>query len=212
MMLALGLPVVFVNWLMNCVYSVSYAILLNGKPGVPFPFKKGLRQGDPLSPFLFAIAMKYLSRLLEGLENNHDYKFHPRCGRNKITHLLFADDLLLFSYGSVKFVKAVMDCFREFSKCSGLVANVEKCEVFMVGINEDGMNSICESIGMPSGQHPIRYLGVPLSSMKVTYGACKPLIEKVIHRIHHWTSRFLTYAGRLTLVQSIVSSLYTFWG
>lgn len=81
---------------MSCVTTVSYSIVVNGNPSQPFKAAKGLRQGDPISPFLFAIAMEYLSRLLNGLKKDRKYRFHPSCSKLGITHLSFADDLLIF--------------------------------------------------------------------------------------------------------------------
>lgn len=63
--------------------------------------------------------MDYLSRLLGELPDDPDFKYHPRCSKSRMTHLLFADDLLLFSYGSVRSVGGVMDCFLKFSRCVG---------------------------------------------------------------------------------------------
>lgn len=104
-----------------CVKLVSYSIVVNGKPCKLSSVAEGNRQGDPILSFLFAIAMKYLSRLLEELPNNPKFKFLPRCSKNKITHLLFADDLLLFNHGSLEFINAMMECFFNFSKCSVLM-------------------------------------------------------------------------------------------
>lgn len=70
--------------------------------------QKGSRQGDPMSHFLFALSMEYLLRCVNELEENDRFKFHPRCKRNKITHLMLVDDLLLFSHGDMESVKQLM--------------------------------------------------------------------------------------------------------
>lgn len=95
-MKALGFPSLFTDWIYACVSSVSYSILLNGIPCAPFYTKKGLRQGDPFSPFMFSIGMEYLSRRLMQLKVDPNFNFHPRCERMNLTHM-FADDLLMFS-------------------------------------------------------------------------------------------------------------------
>lgn len=82
----------------------------------------------------------------------------------------------------------------------------------MGGVSDTIRDEIIAKLGMPLGQLLFRYWGVPLSSKKLTYNVCRPLLEKISGRIFHWTSRLLTYAGRLALIQSIVSSLYTLWG
>lgn len=74
----LGFPMQFVRWIMACVKTVNYSVLINGAPSKPFSAKKGLRQGDPVSPFLFAIGMEYLSRCLAELQANPDFNYHPK--------------------------------------------------------------------------------------------------------------------------------------
>ncbi|XP_075111638.1 uncharacterized protein LOC142181893 [Nicotiana tabacum] len=93
-------------------------------------FATGLRQGDSISPFLFALAMKYLSRLLTNLKNEKQFHFHPKCKKLGITHLSFADDLLLFSRGDNQSVAMLKQCFDQFSTASGLKANLNKSSVY----------------------------------------------------------------------------------
>lgn len=101
-----------------------------GEHSPPFEAAKGLRQGDPMSPFLFAIAMEYLSRSLNELKHIKDFKYHPQCAKLGITHLCFAEDLLLFSKGDVNSIKARQQCFQHFSNASGLQANLGKSSIY----------------------------------------------------------------------------------
>lgn len=82
MMLEVGFPFKFVQWVMKCITTVTYPILFNGKHLAPFKASKGLRQGDPMSRCLIAIGMKYLSRCVVTLCDNRDCGFHPKCKKN----------------------------------------------------------------------------------------------------------------------------------
>ena len=106
-MFGLGFPEMFVQWVMKCVKTVNYSIVVNGQISQSFEAAKGLRQGYPMSPFLFAIAMEYLSRLLKGLREDKQFKYHPRCSKLEITHLCFANDVLMFARGDLESVKAI---------------------------------------------------------------------------------------------------------
>nr|XP_009772314.1 PREDICTED: uncharacterized protein LOC104222732 [Nicotiana sylvestris] len=86
---------------MTCVTTVSYTIFVNGKPTRPFDARRGVRQGGPLSPYLFVLAMEYLTRILKTLKEKPDLNYHPRCETLHIVQLSFADDLLLFCRGDV---------------------------------------------------------------------------------------------------------------
>ncbi|XP_070004761.1 uncharacterized protein [Nicotiana sylvestris] len=84
---------------MECVTTVNYYIVINGESTLPFDAARGLPQRDPISPFLFAIIMEYLSRSLITLKEEKQFKYHPRCSKLNITHLCFANDLLMFAKG-----------------------------------------------------------------------------------------------------------------
>lgn len=72
-----------------------------------------------MSPFLFALGMKYLSRCLGQLKSDPSFKFHPRCKKLNITHLMFADDLLMFTKVDRASLQLVFDAFSKFSQASG---------------------------------------------------------------------------------------------
>ena len=131
----LGFPDMFIQWVMKCVKIVNYTIVVNRQSTQRFDASKGLRQGDPMSPFLFAIAMEYLSRLLKGLREEKMFKYHPKCSKLAITHLCFADDLLLFSRGDLESIKMLQRCFSDFSQASDckqilqkVLFTVEECK------------------------------------------------------------------------------------
>ncbi|XP_057982221.1 uncharacterized mitochondrial protein AtMg01250-like [Malania oleifera] len=132
-MVNLNFPDQMIVWVMECVTTTSFSISLNGRLNGFFKGRKGLRQGDPLSPLLFVICLEYLSRLLKSLEDKFRFKFHPKCEELKITHLVFADDLM-FSKGDAISVKFLMDCLNEFSQCSRLTANNLKSNLYQSGM------------------------------------------------------------------------------
>lgn len=136
MMNELGFPSLFLRWVMACISSVSYTILTNGFPSPKYPNMKGLRQGDPISPFLFAFAMEYWSRKLKMMSRDGEFSFHPKCKRNNIVSLMFVDDFLVFCKADQASVLAVKQQLVNISESSSLCPNMEKSEVYFGGIGE----------------------------------------------------------------------------
>ncbi|XP_056688471.1 uncharacterized protein [Spinacia oleracea] len=123
----LGFPSRFIGWIMQCLQTVSYSILINGMPTTPIPAKKGLRQGDSLSPYLCAIGMEYLSRCLTSLNTDTTFRYHLRCKKVDLTHMMFADDLLLFARGDSESVDAIFKAFRtlvNYTECKPLIEKI----------------------------------------------------------------------------------------
>ncbi|XP_059306466.1 uncharacterized protein LOC132057894 [Lycium ferocissimum] len=120
--------------------------------------KRGIRQGDPMSPYLFVIAMEYLQRELNVLAGNKQFQFHPRCKKLKVMHICFADDLLMFCKAELNSIKLLQ---RSLLKILTL------------------KQEILSHLGYCEGALPFKYLGVPLSSKKLTVAQCMPLVEKI---------------------------------
>ena len=157
-----------------------------------------------MSPFLFAIAMEYFSRLLKGLKEEKNFKYHPKCSKLDIIHLCFADDLLLFSRDDLNSIKALQKCFSEFSQASGLQANITKSSIYCGRVKREVRPQIVQQLGYTIEELSFKYLGVPLSSKKLTTIQWYPLIDKIMARINSWTAKKLSYAGRAQLVKTVL--------
>nr|XP_016476659.1 PREDICTED: uncharacterized protein LOC107798203 [Nicotiana tabacum] len=206
-----GRKKIIVRWIMACISTVTYSVLINGRPTDPFEAKKGLRQGDPLSPFLFVLTIEYLSRSLKTLKEDKKFQYHPRCARFNLVQLGFADDLLLFCRGDVQSVQILYQLFQKFSAALGLVANLNKSCINFGGVNQSTQQQIKEILGYKKGEFPFRYLGVPMSTKRLSAIQCVPLIEKMLHRIQNWATKYLSYAGKAVLVKSVLFAIQIFW-
>ncbi len=85
LMLEMGFPYQLFTWIMACLTTVSYSFNVNGELTIPFAGRKGLRQGDLISPYLFVLCMEYLNRCLMGLKEKQGFHFHPRCKKMNLT-------------------------------------------------------------------------------------------------------------------------------
>lgn len=183
MLIEFGFPGEFVKWIMLCVTTPKFSIKVNGGNHGFFAGKRGLRQGDPVSPLLFVLMMEYLSRILNSMGNLPDFRFHPMCKKLKLTHLIFADDLMIFCKGNMESVNRVMEALAHFTKVSGLEANMEKSSLFLAGVDDGIRDQLLIRIGFTIGEFPIKYLGLPLSPKKWKLMDCHALIDKITQRI-----------------------------
>lgn len=154
----------FKRWIMTCVTNPAYSIMLNGSLHGYIKGKKGLRQGDPLSPLLFTICMEYLSRLLRHVSEMEGFLFHSMCASMKLCHLVFADDLLIFSKGNFKSVFLLLRAFATFSSATGLAANVAKSSIYTCNMAQDDVKRLKDASGFSLGSLPFKYLGIPDSA------------------------------------------------
>lgn len=176
-----------------------------------FPSKRGLRQGDPMSPYLFVLGVEYLARVMEGLNHNPRFKFHPRCKVLKVKSLAFADDLMAFckaDYTSPILLKEALD---EFLAASGLSINLQKSNIFFAAVNPSLKQYLLSRLGFKEGKLPMKYLGVPLIDSKLTVDDCQPIIEKIKKKLNMWCAKKLSYAGKMELINSVPFHYQVYW-
>ena len=175
----MNFPPIFTHWIMACLSSVKFTIALNGQQGNMFPGQRSLKQGDPLSPLLFVLTMEYLSRLFKKASSLLEFKYHHHCKKLRLTHLMFADDLIIFCKAHPKSLKILMEAFKEFTKCSGLKANLTKSQIVFGGDCHQVHHDCLRIIGFTEGQLPLKYLGIPITSSRLTKIECRTLVEKI---------------------------------
>lgn len=178
---------IFIHWIEACVCATSFSVGFNGSLHGSFKGKRGLRQGDPLSPYLFVIAMNCLSLALNQAARRGDFKYHSKCERTGLTHLCFADDLLIFCDGSVESVNSILVVLRHFEARSRLGMSVDKTYIYYAGLKPLEMEAISTSTGLTAGSLPVRYLGVPLCTKKLSMLNCAPLIQSIKSKFLTWT-------------------------
>jgi len=210
-MACLGFPKLFLIWLKACICSPMFSVKINDAMAGYFKGTQGLRQGDPLSPYLFVIVMEVLSLMIKKAASNTSFKYHWRTKDVGITHLCFADDLIVFCHGDLNSVSLLYNALQEFSSISGLQINSSKSHCFLSNVSPLVEEQILNLLSFPKGSLPMRFLGVPLITSKLKHQDCQPLMQRIVAKVHSWTSRFLSYAGRLQLIKTVLFSIQSYW-
>ncbi|GJQ89910.1 RNA-directed DNA polymerase, eukaryota, reverse transcriptase zinc-binding domain protein [Tanacetum coccineum] len=176
-----------VGWIMTRVSSSAFSICVNGQVHGYFKGARGLRQGDPISPYLFTLVMEVLNLIMiKNIEAEGNFKYHAGCKELKITHLCFADDLMVLCHGDSQSISIVKNSLNEFSNYSGLLPNLKKSTVFFGSIKENLKNDLLKISPFSIGVLPMKYLGVRLLAKCLGVNDCKGLIEKT-----YWASVYL---------------------
>lgn len=141
----LRLPQNMVDVMMRCISSTSLQVLWNGETTESFVPTRGIRQGDPLSPYIYVICMESLTHLIEEAVQVGSWKA-VRASRNgpHLSNLAFADDLILFGEASMDQAKTIMTCLGKFCDMSGSKVSTAKSKIyFSNNTSEEIRGGIC---------------------------------------------------------------------
>jgi len=210
-LLTLDFPQEFVHWIMLCVTTASFSVQVNRELAGYFNSLRGLRQGCSLTPYLFVIVMDVLSKKLDRAAGLRKFGYHPKCKNLGLTHLSFADDIMVLTDGKLRSLEGIVEVFDSFAKQSGLKISMAKTTIYFAGISKSVCKEFEDQFHFAVGRLPVRYLCLPLVTKRFTSQDYSPLLEQIKRRIGTWTARFLSYAGRLNLVSSVLWSICNFW-
>nr|GEV15528.1 hypothetical protein [Tanacetum cinerariifolium] len=201
-----------IGWIMECVTSTSFSISINGCLHGYFKGKRGLRQGDPISLYLFTLIMEVLTLMLHRrVRISNTFTYHWYCANLNIIKLCFADDLFLLAHGDVDSARVIMESLDEFKEALGLTPSILKSKAYFCNVLNYVKLGILNILPFEEGWIPVKYLGVPLVPSRLIYRDCTELMEKMKRRICDWKNKFLSFAGRTQLVRFVLSSMRIYW-
>uniref|UniRef100_A0A803Q614 Reverse transcriptase domain-containing protein n=1 Tax=Cannabis sativa TaxID=3483 RepID=A0A803Q614_CANSA len=204
-------PSWFISWIMTCLKGTNYHPRLNERIQGSFKGKKGLRQGDPMSPLLFVLIMDYLTRLLRQSSKEKGFGFHRLCKNLRLMNLCFADDLVIFCKGNLNSIRLTQDAFERFCNDTGLSANTLKSHIYFGGVRDEIKSKILNIVKIEEGGFPLKYLGVNLRPTKWKAEDCGIILDKLNKNLKYWVSRNLSFAGRAQLIHSVLLAIRNFW-
>ncbi|XP_058746209.1 uncharacterized protein LOC131619086 [Vicia villosa] len=140
-----------------------------------------------------------------------NFHHHSKCKKLATTDLIFTDDVLLFCKGGHGSVEFLLQTITTFSASTCLIINPQKCKAYYGGKDERTKLDLQMLTKFDESILPFRYLGVPLSSKRLTIAHYLPLIDWILSKVKHWTSKLLSYAGRFQLVRSVSFAIAQFW-
>lgn len=208
MMRDMGFGALWISWIRECVSSASMSVLINGGPTKEFNVKRGLRQGDPLSPFLYLIVAEGLSRMIKRA-CDIGY-FNPVCvGSNNVavSHLQFADDSLIMGEGCDTSIRTIKGILRYFELFSGLKINFSKSSLVCFGCDESQAQEWANYLNCQIGSCPFTYLGLPVGGKARDRSTWNKVKEKFEKRLGAWENKFLSLGGRLVPTNSVLNAL-----
>ena len=128
-----------------------------------------------------------------------------------MTHLMFADDLIIFCKVKPTAVQILVEAFKVFTSCTSLKADLDKSQIVFRGDCTHTQTECLETTGFVEEKLPFKYLGMPITASRLTKVECRLLVEKITARILTWTSRQISYAGRVVLVNIVLFGMYNYW-
>lgn len=199
----------WVELVLKCVSSVSYSVICNGNTGRTFLPTRGLRQGDPLSPFLFLFCGEGISSLMRLAEGDNVLKGVKATRHGPaITHLLFVDDCILFAEATEGGAHSLKQILKDYEVSSGQCINFDKSMVFFSTNTKDREREVVSQIlGVRRANDLERYLGLPSMVGRRKRSSFQILKDRLKQKIDNWSVRFLSQGGKEVFIKAVLQAI-----
>ncbi|GKD58632.1 RNA-directed DNA polymerase, eukaryota, reverse transcriptase zinc-binding domain protein [Tanacetum coccineum] len=201
-----GFGIKWRGWIQNCLNSSKGSILVNGSPTEEFQFYKGLKQGDPLSPFLFILVMESLHISFQRVVDVGMFTGIKLSSSLNISHLFYADDAIFLGQWNDSNIDTLVHVMECFYRVSGLRINLCKSKIMGIHVDADRIKSAASKLGCLVLNTPFLYLGTKVGENMSRVHAWKEVIVKIKSRLSNWKLKTLSIGGRFTLLKSVLGS------
>lgn len=202
----LGFPSRWRDWLSLLFTTASTSVLLNGVAGLPLRHHRGLRQGDPLSPLLFDLAIDPLHGLL--LQASASGLLPPFPAREASSRIsLYADDAIISAKPVRRELSSLLDIVTRFGDASGLRINISKCSVAPIRCQGIDLDTVLHGFDGQRVGFPITYLGLPLSMGRLKLAHLQYALDRARAKLATWKGKLMNAGGRRVLTRSVLDSL-----
>ena len=216
---SMGFPMKWINLISQCIFTVEKNLLFNSQIASVFKPSRGVRQGDPLSPYLYILSANVLSCLISHQEALNSWKGVKLCrSAHAISHLLYADDSLIFTEASTEGIKVVQKVLKEYSDLSGQIINTQKSSfIFSPNVPHADKLRLSRILDIPFAGRLGKYLGTWVDPGRNKSLVYHQVLSAIDSRTASWKSKLLSQGSRLTLLKSVLAAvnikcLNFFWG
>ncbi|XP_016694234.1 uncharacterized protein [Gossypium hirsutum] len=211
LMSRMGFAQSWIDNIMKCLTTVSYKVVINGTVGMKFYPERGLRQGDPFSPFIFLICGGLSSLMRTAVEEGFLKGVKVSRRGPQISHLLFADDCILFGEATCRGATSFKAILSEYRRCSGQCVNFEKSTIFFSkNTIEEERRRIVILLRVRSSNESERYLGLPTMVGRQKKVSFQVLKDKIKQRTDNWSTRFLSQGGKEVFIKAALQAIPTY--
>ena len=205
----LGFCKKWIIWIRECITTVSFSVLVNGIPSDQFFPSRGIRQGDPLSPYLFILCTELLARQLQFLRpgRNQTLGVSPGHSRMRIPFLTFADDTMIFAKANTQACQIIKNVLNKYCSMSGQLVNYHKSAfqcTSNVSIQE--ISDFKAILAMESVSSLDSYLGCPMIDKRVNSNTFRKIISNMNNQLSKWKANSISQAGRTILMKSCLAT------